>query len=108
MIDLDLTAVLLATLAAWRVTHLIVAEEGPWNVFVHLRRAAAAVRLEKLAGCFYCASIWIAVPFAMLIAKDWRTMAICIPALSGGAIVLERLTKRGDEPAVWIEEEEMP
>ncbi len=106
MIDLDFTAAVLSVLAVWRVTHLIVVEEGPWKVFAHLRRAAAAVRLETLAGCFYCASLWIAVPFAMLIVRDWRTIAICIPALSGGAIVLERLTKRSDEPAVWVEEEE--
>lgn len=106
MINLDLTALVLAVLAVWRVTHLVVAEEGPWKLFAHLRRAAARVRLEKLAGCFYCASVWIAVPFTTLITRDWKTMAICVPALSGGAIVLERLTRRSDDAAVWIEEEE--
>jgi hypothetical protein len=107
MIDLDFAVVVLALLAVWRVTHLLVAEEGPWRIFVHVRRAATSAGLERLAGCFYCASVWIAIPFALLIAHGWRLIAICIPALSGGAIVLERLTAR-DDAAAWIEEEEKP
>jgi len=104
MFDLDFVTVLLAVLAVWRITHLVVAEEGPWKLFAHLRRAAATIRLERLAGCFYCASVWIAIPFALLIARQWQTIVICIPALSGGAIALERLTAREDA-ALWIEEE---
>ena len=105
MTDLNFVPVLLATLAVWRVTHLLVAEDGPWNVFVHLRRASARLRAGRLTDCFYCASVWIAIPFALLIAREWRMIAICIPALSGGAIVLERLSAH-DDAAVWIEEEE--
>jgi len=104
MIELDFDAVVLAVLAVWRVTHLLVAEDGPWNAFTHLRRVAAVVRLQRLADCFYCASIWIAIPFALLIAREWPGIAMCIPALSGGAIVLERLTAHNDA-AAWIEEE---
>ena len=104
MIELNFVAVVPAVLAVWRVTHLLVAEDGPWNAFAHLRHAAAVVRLRRLADCFYCASIWIAIPFALLIAREWRGLAMCIPALSGGAIVLERFTAHNDA-AVWIEEE---
>jgi hypothetical protein len=105
MIGLNLVAVLLSVLAVWRVTHLLVAEDGPWNVFARLRHASATLRLGRLTDCFYCASVWIAIPFALLISRDWRMAAVCIPALSGGAIVLERLTAHGDA-AVWIEEGE--
>jgi hypothetical protein len=105
MTEINLVAAVLGVLAVWRITHLLVAEDGPGRVFVHLRRAAAAVRLRRLADCFYCASVWIAVPFALLIAREWPTIALCIPALSGGAIALERLTAR-DDAALWIEEEE--
>jgi hypothetical protein len=104
LIMFDFTAVMVATLAVWRVTHLLVVEDGPWNVFAHLRRIAATLRLDRLASCFYCASVWIAIPFALLLARDWRTIAIAIPALSGGAVLLERITTR-DEPAQWFEEE---
>lgn len=105
MMNMNFAAVAVSVLAVWRLTHLIVAEDGPWNVFVHLRRASAALRLDRLTDCFYCASIWIAIPFALLIAGEWRTIAICIPALSGGAILLERLTTHDDAAAVWMEEE---
>jgi len=105
MIDRDFAGVVLAVLAVWRVTHLLVAEDGPWKVFAHLRSGAAKLGLDRLVGCFYCASVWIAVPFALLIAREWRMLAICIPALSGGAIAIERFTTR-DDAAVWTEEEE--
>ncbi|HET7435693.1 MAG TPA: hypothetical protein VFN10_13375 [Thermoanaerobaculia bacterium] len=105
MIDINLVAAALAVLAVWRVTHLIVAEDGPWDVFRLLRRATAAVRLERLASCFYCASVWIAVPFALLLGRDWRSLVITIPALSGGAILAERLTAR-EPAAAWFEEQQ--
>ena len=105
MLALNFVAVVLSVLAVWRVTHLLVAEEGPWNIFGRLRSASARLRLARLTDCFYCASIWVAVPFALLISREWRIVAICIPALSGGAIVLERLTAH-DEAAVLIEEGE--
>jgi hypothetical protein len=105
MLDMNVTAVAVSMLAVWRVTHLIVAEDGPWNALVHLRSAFAAIGLKRLMDCFYCASVWIAIPFALLIAREWRTIAICIPALSGGAIVLERLTAHDDAAAIWMEEE---
>jgi hypothetical protein len=102
MTGLNFVVALLSVLAVWRVTHLFVAEGGPWNVFVHLRHASAVLGLARLTDCFYCASVWIAIPFALLISREWSLIAICIPALSGGAIVLERLTT--GEPAAWIEE----
>jgi len=101
----DPVVCILAVLAVWRVTHLIVAEDGPWDLFVRLRRGGTAIGLGRLLTCFYCASVWVAIPFALLIAHDWRSIAICIPALSGGAILLERITDRGEAPAVWTEEE---
>src|SRR5688572_5138861 len=105
MFEVTPIAVALAVLAVWRVTHLIVAEEGPWRILAHLRRAAIALRLGGVVTCFYCASVWVAIVFTLLIAHGWRSIALCIPALSAGAIVLERLTAR-DEPAVWYEEKQ--
>jgi hypothetical protein len=83
---------LVATVAVWRVTHLLVHEDGPWDVFVHLRNAANAIGLGRLAACFLCASVWIAVPFALLLSRG-LDLIILIPALSGGAILLQRATE---------------
>ncbi|MDQ3283937.1 MAG: hypothetical protein M3Q69_21240 [Acidobacteriota bacterium] len=106
MLGIDFAAAALSVLAVWRVTHLVVAEDGPWDVFAHMRRAAAAIGLERLVSCFYCASVWVALPFALLVERRWQALVIAIPALSGGAILCERLTARDDAPAVWFEEKE--
>jgi len=32
----------LSVLCVWRITHLLYAEDGPWDLFVRLRRFAGA------------------------------------------------------------------
>ena len=44
-------------LATWRVTHLITAEDGPWNVVARLRQAAGNGFLGDFMDCFYCSSM---------------------------------------------------
>ncbi len=43
-----------ATLAVWRLTHLLHAEDGPFDVFVRLRRGAGEGFFGKLLDCFHC------------------------------------------------------
>jgi hypothetical protein len=88
-----------ALLAVWRVTHLVVVEDGPWDLLVKLRRIASAIALERLVACFYCASVWVALGFALLITREWRALIVLVPALSGGAILLDRATDR-DQPVL--------
>lgn len=83
-----------AILATWRLTHLVAAEDGPWDVVARLRRRAGAGFWGRLMDCFYCLSLWIALPVAWLVGDDWRSRLIAWPALSGGAILLERVTAR--------------
>jgi Protein of unknown function (DUF1360) len=93
-----------AVLAVWRVTHSLVEEDGPWDVLRRTRSLAERARLGRLVNCFLCCSVWVAIPFAWLVAPMWRDLAIAIPALSGGAILLERATAhRSDAAAAWIE-----
>jgi hypothetical protein len=77
-------------LATWRVTHLIVAEDGPWDIVVRLRRLAGAGMLGRLMDCFYCASLWVAIPIAIWIGENWPARVVIWLALSGGASLLER------------------
>ena len=99
-------AFLAAVLAVWRVTHLVVVEDGPFDLLRRLREAAAHVGLERLVNCFLCCSVWMAVPFALVIARGWKEMVIVLPALSGGAILLERVTRERGGAAAWIETKE--
>ena len=82
------------TLCVWRITHLLYAEDGPWNVMVRLRKRAGVGFWGSLLDCFYCLSLWIALPFALLIGQGWKEQLMLWPALSGGASLLERATSR--------------
>jgi type VI protein secretion system component VasK len=99
---------LLGTLAVWRVTHLLTAEAGPWDVFLRLRRLVGGGFWSTLINCFYCLSLWVAVPFAYLIGERSRERILLWLAFSGAAILLERATSRTEEipPAAYTEDEE--
>jgi hypothetical protein len=86
---------LLAVLATWRVSHLIVAEDGPWDIVVRLRRRAGPGVLGRLMDCFYCTSLWIAAPFALVVTRELAAWVILWLAVSGGACLLERATGGG-------------
>jgi hypothetical protein len=98
----------LGILSVWRITHLLQAEDGPWDSVVYLRRKAGDGFWGQLLDCFYCLSVWIAVPFAILSGENLRQRILLWPALSAGAILLERVTEReyGEPPALLIEESE--
>jgi hypothetical protein len=82
----------LGILSVWRITYLLYGEDGPWDVFVRLRNLAGQGFWGKLLDCFYCLSVWIAAPFAFLLGEDWHERLLLVPALSAGAIMVERLT----------------
>lgn len=95
----------LGILAVWRVAHLLAAEDGPWDAIVRLRRLAGAGFWGNLLDCFYCLSLWLAAPLALLIGEGWGERLLLWPALSGGAILLERLIP-GTPKALWTEDPE--
>src|SRR6266498_160464 len=99
---------ILGILAVWRITHLLHAEDGPWDITARLRQRAGSGFGGKLLDCFYCLTLWIAVPFALLLGGQWGERLLLWPALSGGAILIERLMHRagGPPPAAYIEDAE--
>jgi hypothetical protein len=92
-------------LGVWRITHLLAAEDGPWDLVARLRTAAGHGFLGSLLDCFYCLSLWVAAPFAIVIGAGWVERLLLWPALSGGAILLERATTRVERPppATYVE-----
>ena len=82
---------LLATLAVWRVTHFLSKEDGPWDVVAGLRRRLNGGFLSGLLSCFYCLSVWIAVPFTFILEGTAIERVVAWLALSGAAILLERM-----------------
>ena|SRR5215467_2817043 len=89
---MELLRLLVSALAVWRVTHLLTEEDGPWDCTIRLRRRVHSVVFGGLLDCFYCLSIWVAVPFVLWISASWLERLILWPATSGAAILLERFT----------------
>ena len=88
-------------LATWRLSYILVKEDGPWN-FVALTRYKIGVRYDQystpygentladLLTCVWCTSVWVGAALAAiyLIAPD-VAVAISLPfALSAGAIIV--------------------
>jgi hypothetical protein len=98
---------ILGVLAVWRLTHLLNAEDGPWDLLVKLRRLAGNGSLGSLLDCFYCLSLWLAAPLAYLVGDGWKQRLLLWPAISAGAILLQKATSREPGgPAVEYYEEE--
>lgn len=71
----------LASLAVWRVTYMLVEENGPFDVFCHLRNVPF---LKELLECPYCTSVWVAIPATFIIRGNVLTWL----ALSAVAIFI--------------------
>ena len=95
---------LVAALTVWRITHLLQAEDGPWDLVVRLRRKADDTFWGRLLDCFYCLSLWVALPFALWLGEDWKERLLLWPALSAAACLLERTT--APAAAAYLEDED--
>jgi hypothetical protein len=99
---------LIGVLFVWRITHLLQAEDGPGELVVALRRRAGPGFWGQLLDCFYCLSVWVAAPVALAQGASTRQRFLLWPALSAGAILLERVTDQRQQPAqaLYLEESE--
>jgi hypothetical protein len=84
----------LGVLGVWRISHLLHAENGPGDVVVSLRRALGNSVAGRAMDCFDCLSMWVALPFALVVGDGWREMVLAWPALSAAAMVLNRAVLR--------------
>ena len=83
---------ILLVLATWRITHLLNKEDGPFNIVFLLRRKAGNSFWGALLDCFYCVSVWIALPFGLAEGDSWWQKLLYWWALSGAACLLEQAT----------------
>jgi len=99
---------ILGILAVWRITSLVGSEDGPWDVFAKLRSSAGNGFFAKGLSCFYCLSLWISLPFGLMIGESWSEKFLLWLAFSAGAIVIQRTTLSADtqSPALYFEDKE--
>ena len=89
---MDLLNLLLASLAVFRICHLIAWEDGPGDVIVKIRKKAGNRWTGKLMDCPFCLSIWISFPVALIFSKSIGEFLLNWLALSGAAVVIEKIT----------------
>jgi hypothetical protein len=106
----------IAALAVWRLTQLLHGEAGPCQLLARARAGLGSGALGQMVGCFYCLSLWVALPITPWLAERWADRVITWLALSGAAIVIEQFTAAcerhatapagvGDPPpATWHED----
>jgi len=97
-------AFILGALAVWRISYALTEEQGPARLLARLR--AAVARWTAVLDCFYCASVWIALPVSLAIATTPGERALTWLALSGAACLFHRWTERREPPALYWEEPE--
>jgi hypothetical protein len=82
---------ILAMLATWRLAHLLAAEDGPGDIIVRVRAYLGSSFFGTLMDCFGCMSLWVALPLAFFVTTQPLELVVVWLALSGGAMLLERL-----------------
>ena len=90
---------LLATLAAWRLTHLLANEDGPAKLVLRLRTRLGDSGVGHLMDCFQCLSLWVAAPLALALSSEWATWLLAWLGLSGAACLLERCGQQSAAPS---------
>lgn len=95
-------------LGVWEITHLLHAEDGPWGLLERLHARLLDSALGRAVACFYCLSVWVALPCAFVIGETWSERVLLWPALAGGASLLERVTAQRRPPAAVYAEDALP
>lgn len=90
----ELVKYFVLVIVVWRVTHLISAEDGPFDIIIKTRKLAGNSFFGKLMDCFYCLSIWIGLAAAFYAGNKWQEISILCLYYSGAAILLEKITNK--------------
>jgi len=85
---------IIAFLATWRITHLIVKEDGPGDIIVSLRLKVGDNFFGKIMDCFLCCSIWVSIIPALFISETIVYFILNWFALSGAACIIFLLTEK--------------
>jgi hypothetical protein len=85
---------LFAVLASWRICHLLSDEDGPWDVIFKIRKQLGQGFFGSLLDCFYCLSIWVAIPFALWLSDNLKDGIVSWLAISGGACIIYKASSK--------------
>lgn len=104
-----ITALVVLSLAVWRISHLLMVESGPFRIFVHLRKLMGIEHdaddepnlwpntyFGQMFECPYCLTMNLAIVFGLLwIFFPTITLYIALPfAISTMALLVNGLQKQ--------------
>lgn len=94
-------SLIIIVLAAWRLSHLLVYESGPFAMLDRLRFYAGAYpaaceeqrssRVTNALCCLNCLSIWVSP--VILLAWLYVPVLVWVLAVSAGAILVQRVNR---------------
>ncbi len=93
----------LASLATWRLTHLLAREDGPFDLIARIRWWMGQGLWGQMLDCFQCLSLWVAAPLAWWVGGNGMEMVLIWLALSGAACLCERVTQRDEAATVLMQ-----
>lgn len=85
---------ILLAIVVWRLTHLICAEDGPFDLIIKLRKLLGNSFLGKLMDCFHCLSIWIGLVCGFYAGGNVMEIIMLTLYYSGVSILLEKITNK--------------
>ncbi len=103
---------MLGGLATWRLSHLLVAEDGPLDAVVRLRTAVDRTPLAGVLDCFGCTSLWTGTAVASVALRGRAgpvDTLLAGTALSGAAYLTElvRTASAAPDDPTWLPEPEV-
>ena len=105
----DPVGLVIGTLVTWRVSHLLVEEDGPGHVLTRLRRAANATSMAGLLDCFGCTSIWVGAVASLAVqGRNARVTDAALGglAMSGAAFLVQKMITQ-QRSTEWLPEPEV-
>jgi hypothetical protein len=96
-------AIIAGSLATWRLSSLMMEEEGPFDILTTTREwlCARFDLFDRLLSCFWCTSVWAAAFISVLLCLITRgnviTWIIYTLATSCGAILADGFLQKGNE-----------
>lgn len=89
---------LILSLAAWRVASMLHSEKGPFAVFERFRLWTYQYEFAgELIRCFYCLSVWVAMPFAIAYAHNFLQWFVNTLAISAAVISINAVIEAAEE-----------
>jgi hypothetical protein len=79
---------LIAWLAAWRLTAMLCYERGPFGVLARAR--AVMARWTRLLTCFHCTGLWVSAGVSLAVFGPHPTTIVVALAVAGAASATER------------------